>query len=100
MKFCDFIIPHTVEESCGIRRQLGEAAQPIAGGTAFHFYTDDRIETAIDLSRLELNGITPGDGGLLIGWHGRRGVEKRIRARKQLRKLVRSDAFRKLGSHI
>lgn len=39
-------------------------------------------------------------GGLLIGWHGRRGVEKRIRARKQLRKLVRSDAFRKLGSHI
>lgn len=39
-------------------------------------------------------------GGLLIGWHGRRGVEKRIRARKLLRRLVRSDAFRKLGSHI
>ena len=67
MKFCDFIIPHTVEEACGILRQLGEAAQPIAGGTAFHFYTDDRIETAIDLARLELNGITPADGGFRIG---------------------------------
>ncbi len=67
MKFCDFIIPHTVEEACGILRQLGEAAQPIAGGTAFHFYTDDRIETAIDLSRLGLAAITAGDGGFHIG---------------------------------
>ena len=39
-------------------------------------------------------------GGLLIGWHGRRGVEKRTQARKLLRKLVRSDAFRKFDSHI
>lgn len=39
-------------------------------------------------------------GGLLIGWHGRRSVEKRAQARRLLRKLVRSDAFRKLNSHI
>lgn len=67
MKFCDYIIPHTVEEACGILRQLGEAAQPIAGGTAFHFYTDDRIETAIDLSRLGLAGITAADEKFRIG---------------------------------
>ena len=67
MKFCDFIIPHTVEEACGILRQLGEAAQPIAGGTAFHFYTDDRIETAVDLSHLGLSGITPVDAEFRIG---------------------------------
>ncbi|MGD9874750.1 MAG: xanthine dehydrogenase family protein subunit M [Kiritimatiellia bacterium] len=67
MKFCDFIIPHTVEEACGVLRQLGEAAQPIAGGTAFHFYTDDRIETAVDISQLGLNTITPVDGGFRIG---------------------------------
>ena len=67
MKFCDFIIPHTVEEACGILRQLGEAAQPIAGGTAFHFYTDDRIETAIALSRLGMDNIAPADNGFRIG---------------------------------
>lgn len=39
-------------------------------------------------------------GGLLIGWHGRRSVEQRERARDQLRKLARSDAFRKPGSHV
>jgi len=39
-------------------------------------------------------------GGLLIGWHGRRSVEQRARARKQLHRLARSGAFRKLASNV
>jgi CHAD domain-containing protein len=34
-------------------------------------------------------------GGMLLGWHGRRYVVKRRRARRRIKELARCDAFRK-----
>ena len=67
MKLCDFVRPRSIEEARRYLKDLGPAGVPIAGGTALHFLLDENPVTAVDITRMGLDGITPIEGGYRIG---------------------------------
>jgi len=67
MKLCDFVRPRSVEEARRYLKDLGPNGIPIAGGTALHFLLDEKPVTAVDITRMGLDRITPIEGGYRIG---------------------------------
>jgi carbon-monoxide dehydrogenase medium subunit len=67
MKFRDFLIPTSLDEARRALRELGDGGFPVAGGTALHFLPDQPEKTAVDITRIGLDGISPGGGAFRIG---------------------------------
>ncbi|NCC51392.1 MAG: hypothetical protein EOM20_09275 [Spartobacteria bacterium] len=67
MKLCDFVRPRSIEEARRYLHDLGPGGIPIAGGTALHFLLDEKPVTAVDITRMGLDGITEIPGGYRIG---------------------------------
>jgi len=57
MKFADYLIPETLDEALTFLREKGDAAFPIAGATALQYLGDFPDKTAVDITRLGLDGI-------------------------------------------
>jgi CO/xanthine dehydrogenase FAD-binding subunit len=56
-----------VDEARRYLHDLGDRGIPVAGGTALHFLIDERPVTAVDITRMGLDGIQDMDGGYRIG---------------------------------
>ena len=67
MKFSDFLIPETIDQAREALEALGNRGYVFAGGTAFQYIADRPDATAVDITRLGLNGIETTDGAFRIG---------------------------------
>ncbi|MFH1724849.1 MAG: FAD binding domain-containing protein [Elusimicrobiota bacterium] len=67
MKFSDFRIPERLEDAGAILKELGESAYLVAGGTSLVFQKGKGSRTAVDISRLGLEGIAEDPDGFSIG---------------------------------
>ncbi len=67
MRFVDFLIPKTLGEAQEALKALGDRGYAFAGGTAFQYISDRPGATAVDITRLGLNGIERTDSGFRIG---------------------------------
>lgn len=67
MKFADFLIPETLDEARDALKALGDKGYPLAGGTAFQYLSDRPGLTAVDITRLDLGGITRTEDGFRAG---------------------------------
>ncbi|MFH0954237.1 MAG: FAD binding domain-containing protein [Verrucomicrobiota bacterium] len=67
MKIVDFRIPTRLAEAQAILRELGPSAFPMAGGTSLVFLSGTEPKTAVDLTRLGLDGVHHEDGAFRIG---------------------------------
>ena len=57
MKFADFVIPEGLDEARSVLKKLGKTGFPVAGATAFQYLSDRDGITAVDITRLGLDGI-------------------------------------------
>ena len=67
MKLSDFQRPATVDEARKALKDHGEAAMPVAGGTALHFMQGLKDKIAIDISQLGFTGVTKNGDSFSIG---------------------------------
>jgi CO/xanthine dehydrogenase FAD-binding subunit len=67
MKFADFLIPETLDQAREALEELGNRGYAFAGGTAFQYISDRPGATAVDITRLGLDGIEKTDGAYRIG---------------------------------
>lgn len=67
MKFADFLIPETLDQAQEALVALGDRGYAFAGGTAFQYISDRPGATAVDITRLGLDGIEKLDGAFRIG---------------------------------
>ena len=67
MNFADFLIPKTLGEAQEALKALGRRGRTFAGGTAFQYISDRPDMTAVDITRLGLDGIEKEDGVFRIG---------------------------------
>jgi carbon-monoxide dehydrogenase medium subunit len=67
MQFSDFVIPKTLGEAQEALKALGRRGRTFAGGTAFQYISDRPDMTAVDITRLGLDGIEKENGGFRIG---------------------------------
>jgi carbon-monoxide dehydrogenase medium subunit len=67
MKFSDFLIPETMDQAREALQALGNRGYVLAGGTAFQYIADRPDATAVDITRLGLDGIETTDGAFRIG---------------------------------
>jgi CO/xanthine dehydrogenase FAD-binding subunit len=67
MNFADFLIPKTLGEAQEALKTLGRRGRTFAGGTAFQYISDRPDMTAVDITRLGLDGIEKKDGVFCIG---------------------------------
>ena len=67
MQFADFVIPKTLDEAKEALKTLGRRGRTFAGGTAFQYIADRPNMTAVDITRLGLDGIERTDEGFRIG---------------------------------
>jgi CO/xanthine dehydrogenase FAD-binding subunit len=67
MKFADFLLPESFAEASEALAALGDKGYPVAGGTAFQYLSDRPGVTAVDISRLGLDGIEMVAGGFRVG---------------------------------
>ncbi len=67
MKFADFRIPASLDEARSTLKELGPSGFPIAGGTSLVFIPGGESRTAVDITRLGLEGIQRENGAFRIG---------------------------------
>jgi len=67
MKIVDFRIPADVKEARSILKDLGPQGAPLAGGTSLGFLPGREPKVAVDITRLELSGISRENGTFRIG---------------------------------
>lgn len=67
MRFADFLIPETLDQAREALKALGDRGYAFAGGTAFQYISDRPGATAVDITRLGLDGIEKTDGGFRVG---------------------------------
>jgi CO/xanthine dehydrogenase FAD-binding subunit len=67
VKFADFLLPESFDEASEALAALGDKGYPVAGGTAFQYLSDRPGVTAVDISRLGLDGIEKVAGGFRVG---------------------------------
>jgi len=67
MKFSDFLIPETIDQAREALEALGNRGYVFAGGTAFQYIADRPDATAVDITRLGLDGIETTNGAFRIG---------------------------------
>lgn len=66
MRFTDFKIPSSVEEASAVLKELGDDAFVVAGGTSLAFQKGKGAKTAVDISRLGLDGVEKEPDGYVI----------------------------------
>jgi aerobic carbon-monoxide dehydrogenase medium subunit len=67
MNIADFRIPGRLDEARSILRELGPAGLALAGATSLEFVPGKDPKTAVDITRLGLEGIARENGGFRIG---------------------------------
>lgn len=67
MNITDFRIPGRLDEARAILKELGPAGLPLAGATSLEFIPGKDPKTAVDITRLGLEGIVRENGGFRIG---------------------------------
>lgn len=67
MKLVDFRIPTRLDEARSLLKELGPSALPLAGATSLVFAPGKDPKTAVDITRLGLDGIRRDNGTFIVG---------------------------------